>query len=119
EVATIAGLVFKGFPGKQIKNKHLQASTALLFKVFQEYDPDNLLLKQAYSETLDHQLDEQRLHKAFARLSGQDLIFTEPHRFTPFCFPIMVDRLRERLSSEKLADRVARMQVQLNTMAGH
>ncbi|MEM6344514.1 MAG: ligase-associated DNA damage response DEXH box helicase [Bacteroidota bacterium] len=113
EIAHISGLLFKGYPGKVIKSKHLQASAALLFKIFKEYDPENLLLQQAHRETLDHQIDESRLHKALKRLSSQRLLLTEPPKFTPFCFPIMVDRLRERLSSEKLVNRVKKMQLQL------
>lgn len=118
EVASIAGLVFQGFPGKQMKSRHLQASTSLLFKVFEEHDPDNLLLKQAYREVVDHQIDGDRLHHAMQLLNGRNVILTRPPRFTPFCFPIMVDRLRERLSSERLIDRVMKMQVQLEKAAG-
>ena len=113
EIARISGLVFEGYPGRGIKSKHLQASTALLFKVFEEHDPENLLLKQAYREVIDYQIDGARLSSALSRLDQQEKLITSPERFTPFCFPIMVDRLRERLSSEKLIDRVARMQVQL------
>ncbi|MEM7659315.1 MAG: ligase-associated DNA damage response DEXH box helicase [Bacteroidota bacterium] len=113
EIARVAGLVFQGFPGKPVKDKHLQASTSLLYKVFQEHDPNNLLLQQAYTEVLNYQIDGDRLKATLERLQSQQLLLTEPSRFTPFCFPIMVDRLRERLSSEKLVDRIARMQVQL------
>ncbi|MCI4668407.1 MAG: ligase-associated DNA damage response DEXH box helicase [Bacteroidia bacterium] len=118
EIATIAGLVFQGYPGKQMKSRHLQASTSLLFKVFKEYDPSNLLLRQAYDEVINYQLDMERLVIAMERLNGRDVIMERPHAFTPFCFPIMVDRLRERLSTEKLIDRVAKMQVQLERRAG-
>ena len=113
EVSRISGLVFEGYPGKRVKSKHLQASTSLIFKVFQEYDPQNLLFQQAYREVLDYQINGQRLQKAMERLNGKELLITRPDRFTPFAFPIMVDRLRARLSSEKLLDRVAKMQVQL------
>jgi len=118
EIASIAGLVFKGFPGKTGKSKHLQASSNLLFKVFKEHDADNLLLRQAFTEVIDYQIDGERLHAAMQRLQGQSVRLQRPSRFTPFCFPIMIDRLRERLSSEKLADRVTRMTVQLERAAG-
>ena len=114
EVARVAGLVFEGFPGKPVKSRHLQASTSLLFQVFQEYDGENLLLRQAYREVLDYQIDGGRLRQAMERLSSKSLLITEPERFTPFCFPIMVDRLsRGQLTSEKLLDRIVKMQVQL------
>ncbi|MEO0896492.1 MAG: ligase-associated DNA damage response DEXH box helicase [Bacteroidota bacterium] len=118
EIATISGLVFQGFPGKAVKSKHLQASTSLLFKVFREYDPENLLLQQAYSEVINYQMDIRRLRSALQKLHENKVCFEKPATFTPFCFPIMVDRLRGRLSSEKLVDRIARMTVQLERRAG-
>ena len=39
-------------------------------------------------------------------------------RFTPLAFPLLVDRTRNKLSSESLADRVKRMQVALERAAG-
>lgn len=112
-ICHIAGLIFKGFPGQQKASRHLQSSSGLFFDVFDQYEPDNLLLQQAYDEVLSYQLDEVRLRKALKRIQSQKITLTKTERFTPFAFPIMVDRLRERLSSEKLLDRVQRMQLQL------
>jgi len=112
-ISQIAGLVFPGFPGNQIKGKHLQMSSGLFFDVFIEYEPGHLLIRQAYEEVLQYQLDEARLRQALLRIQKQKIIVQEVERFTPFAFPIYVDRLRERLSSEKLADRVLKMQKKL------
>ncbi len=111
DIAAISGLVFKGFPGKPIKEKHLQSSSQLFFNVFNEYDSTNLLLLQAYEEVMDFQLEEARLRQALQRIHHQKIIITEPDRPTPFAFPIMVDRTREKLSSEKLEDRIRKMMV--------
>jgi len=111
DIAAISGLVFKGFPGKPIKEKHLQSSSQLFFNVFNEYDSTNLLLLQAYEEVMDFQLEEARLRQALQRIHHQKIIITEPERPTPFAFPIMVDRTREKLSSEKLEDRIRKMMV--------
>jgi ATP-dependent Lhr-like helicase len=111
DIAAISGLVFKGFPGKQIKDKHLQASSQLFFQVFHEYESNNLLLLQAYEEVMDFQLEESRLRRALDRISKQKIIVKEPEKPTPFAFPIMVDRTREKLTSEKLADRIKRMMI--------
>jgi ATP-dependent helicase Lhr and Lhr-like helicase len=113
EIATIAGLVFQGFPGKSIKTRHLQASSSLLFDVIREHEPRNLLIRQAYQESLDQQLEEQRMRKALDRISKQEVIFRYTEKPTPFAFPILVDRLREQFSSEKLEDRVNRLVTQL------
>jgi ATP-dependent Lhr-like helicase len=39
-------------------------------------------------------------------------------RSTPFAFPLLVDRLRDKVSSETLAERVRKMQLQLEKAAG-
>ena len=85
-----------------------------MFNVFSEYDPNNILLRQAYREVLDQQMEEVRLTKCLQRINSGHIIITFPEQLTPFCFPIIVDGLsRENLSSEKLEDRVKRMQAQL------
>lgn len=110
DIAHIGGLVFTGYPGQQVKNKHLQASTSLLFEVFNEYEPDNLLVRQAYNEALAFQLEEFRLRAALQRIEKQNIILKVIDRPTPFAFPIMVDSLgRERLTTEPLEDRIAKM----------
>lgn len=114
DIASIAGLVFKGFPGKQKKERHLQSSSQLFFEVFSEYEPDNLLLQQSYEEVMSFQLEETRLRMALDRIRQQKVVLTEIDRPTPFAFPIIVERLnREKLSSEKLEDRVKKMKIQL------
>lgn len=110
DIAHIGGLVFTGYPGQPMKNKHLQASTSLLFEVFSEYEPDNLLVRQAYNEALAFQLEEFRLRMALQRIVTQTIILKTIERPTPFAFPIMVDSLgRERLTTEPLDVRIARM----------
>lgn len=109
DIAGIAGLIFKGYPGAPKKDRHLQASSQLFFEVYSEYEPDNLLLLQAYEEVHIFGWQEARLRGALERIQNQRLILTRPEKPTPFAFPILVDRLRERLSSEKLEDRIRRM----------
>ena len=113
DIAVIGGLIFQGFPGEQKKARHLQSSASLLFNVFSEYEPGNLLLRQSYNEVMEQQMEEQRLREMLERIQQSKIIITFPNRLTPFCFPIKVDSLRENLTSEKLEDRVKRMQMQL------
>ncbi len=113
DIAVIGGLIFQGYPGEHKKARHLQASASLLFNVFSEYDTRNLLLRQAYQEVFDQQMEEVRLRNALQRIQGENIILTFPDRLTPFCFPIKVDSMRETLTSEKLEDRIQRMQAQL------
>ena len=113
DVAVIGGLIFQGMPGEKKKARHLQSSASLLFNVFSEYDADNLLLRQAYQEVLDQQMEEARLRDMLQRIQQSKIVITFPTQLTPFCFPIKVDSMREDLSSEKLEDRIKKMQQQL------
>ncbi len=118
EIARVAGLIFTGYPGSPTSLRQLQASSNLFYDVFQNYDPNNLLLHQAHREVLDRQLEYNRLQLVLKRLSECRIQIVELERPTPFAFPLLVDRLRERLTSEKLADRIQRMQVVLEKAAG-
>ena len=109
DVAVIAGLVFTGYPNKSVKNKHLQSSSQLIFDVFKDFEPENLLYQQAYVETFEHSLEQGRLQLSLERIQGQKMIWKDCANPTPFSFPIITDRLREKLSSEKLKDRIKRM----------
>ncbi len=109
DIAVISGLVFTGYPGKVVKTKHLQSSSQLIFEVFKDHEPENLLFQQAYRETFEHQLEEGRLLLALERIQQQEIVWKQCEKPTPFSFPIITDRLRERLSSETLAERIKKM----------
>jgi len=115
DIAVIGGLIFQGYPGEYKKARHLQSSASLLFKVFEEYEPNNILLRQAYREVFDQQMEETRLRDMLQRIQNSKIIITWPQQLTPFCFPLKVDSMRENSSTEKLEDRVKRMQEQLGT----
>ena len=117
QVARIAGLIQQGLPGSRKNARQLQASSNLFFDVFCEYDPGNLLLEQSRREVLDQQLEASRMHAAMERINESQIMLEEPPRVTPLAFPLLVDKLRERVSSETLADRIARMQEQLESAA--
>jgi ATP-dependent Lhr-like helicase len=118
ELARVAGLVFPGFPRSGKSARQLQMSSGLFFDVLRRYDPSNLLLTQASREVLERQLESTRLGLTLERLSTSTIAMTRPKRPTPLAFPLVVDRNREKVSSESLADRVRRMQLALEKAAG-
>lgn len=109
EIARIAGLIFQSHPGEQRSSRQLQASSSLYYDVFAQYDPDNLLLAQARAELLVQELDMDRLAHTLQRMKAQTLSVHPLQRPTPFALPLMVERFRERLSTESLGDRLERM----------
>jgi ATP-dependent helicase Lhr and Lhr-like helicase len=109
EIARVAGLVFSGYPGAPKSTRQLQASSSLFFEVFRKHDPANRLLGQAEGEVLSQELDIARLRAALKRMRKLRLQFVELAAPSPFSLPLMVERFREQFTTEKLADRVARM----------
>jgi ATP-dependent Lhr-like helicase len=117
EIARVAGLVFQGYPGQPKTNRQVQATSGLIYEVFARWDPSNPLLGQAEREVLERQLEFSRLAGALRRMERTPVLLRQVHKPSPFAFPIMVGRFREKLSSEKLADRVRRMQVEYDEAA--
>lgn len=118
ELARVAGLVFPGFPRAGKTARQLQMSSGLFFDVLQRYEPSNMLLSQASREVLERQLESTRLGLTLERISAARIVVTQPKRPTPLAFPLLVDRNRERVSSESFADRIRRMQLALEKAAG-
>lgn len=117
EIARVSGLIFTGYPGKNIAQRHLQMSSELLFKVFEKYDPGNYLVQQSYREVLEHQWDLHHLRKVLQHLAKHDWIL-QPIRYpTPFAFPLFVEQWRDQLSSEQLEDRLEKMSIRLEQLA--
>ncbi|HZW74233.1 MAG TPA: DNA ligase-associated DEXH box helicase, partial [Caldimonas sp.] len=109
EIARVAGLISQGYPGQPKSTRQLQASSSLFYEVFRKYDEGNMLLGQAESEVLGQELDIQRLREVLKRMRSQRVVFVELVVPSPFALPLMVDRFREKLTTEKLQDRLERM----------
>ena len=114
EIARVAGLVFQGYPGQPKTTRQVQATSGLIYEVFARWDPSNPLLGQAEREVLERQLEFSRLADALHRIASTPILLRQTHKPSPFAFPIMVGRFREKLTSEKLADRVKRMQLEFD-----
>lgn len=117
EIARVSGLIFQSHPGERRSARQLQASSQLFFEVFRKYDDSNLLLRQADEEVLSQELDVAQLLAALRRMQAQTLVVSALRRPSPFAFPLMVERFREKLTNEHLADRIARMLAQLHEAA--
>ncbi|MDQ3446215.1 MAG: ligase-associated DNA damage response DEXH box helicase [Pseudomonadota bacterium] len=117
EVARIAGLIFQGYPGAPKSTKQLQASSGLFYEVFRKYDAGNRLLAQAEREVLEQELDIERLRSALQRMRAQRIVYRLLARPTPFAFPLMIERLREQVTTEKLGARIERMIADLERAA--
>ena len=119
EIARVSGLISTGYPGQPKSTRQLQASSTLFYEVFRKYDADNMLLTQAQSEVLSQELDIKRLAEVLARMRQQKVAYVELAVPSPFALPLMVERFREKLSTEKLKDRLDRMLKDMERAAEH
>ena len=109
-IAQVAGLMHRGFPGSGKSTGQLQISASLLFDVFERHEPQNRLLQQARREVLDEQLELSRLEAALQRAARQEWLHVTTPRPGPLAFPLLVERLNNRMSNETVLERIQRMQ---------
>ncbi|MES2979654.1 MAG: ligase-associated DNA damage response DEXH box helicase [Pseudomonadota bacterium] len=109
EIARVAGLVFTGYPGAPKSMKQLQASSGLFYEVFRKYDRDNQLLTQADQEVLSQELDMARMTAALQSIAARTLDSVTLAHPSPLCVPLMVERFREKMTTEQLASRLDRI----------
>ncbi|HEX7889652.1 MAG TPA: ligase-associated DNA damage response DEXH box helicase [Ramlibacter sp.] len=109
EIARVAGLISTGYPGQPKSTRQLQASSALFYEVFRKYDAGNLLLNQAETEVLSQELEISRLGETLGRMRARTLVFAPLRHPSPMSLPLMVERFREKLSTEQLSQRLDRI----------
>ena len=109
EIARVAGLISSGYPGQPKSARQLQASSALFFEVFRKYDASNLLLTQAEKEVLSQELEISRLGETLRRMRAKRLVFAPLRHPSPMSLPLMVERFREKLTTEQLSQRLDRI----------
>lgn len=109
DIARITGLVNQNYPGRRHLARQLQASASLLFDVFQRYEPENLLLRQAEREALDQFFEQSRLQRTLHRLANAELLIRRVPHPTPFGFPLLTERVSSHLTNETVAERVAKL----------
>ena len=113
EIAVISGLVFQGYPRRPVKTKHLQSGSQLFYDVFKEHEPENLLYLQAINETFDHGIESSRIQRSFEKIENLKIVWKDCKYPTPLSFPLITDRIRSKLSSESVEDRIRKMYLKL------
>ena len=117
-IAQVAGLVNNGYPGQGKSGGQLQISASLLFDVFSRHEPGNRLLEQARAEVLGEQLEVERIAAALERLRGAALVLERTARPGPLAFPLLAERLNNRLSNESLLERLLRLRAEAERAEG-
>jgi ATP-dependent Lhr-like helicase len=96
----------------------LQISAALLFDVFSRHEPANRLLTQARAEVLREQLEVERIAAALERLRAATVMLERTPRPGPLAFPLLAERLNNRMSNESVLERLARLRAEAERAEG-
>lgn len=110
EVARVAMLTPQNHPGRRKGARQMLASASLLYQVFEQHDPNNLLLHQARREVLEQTFEQTRLVAAMTRMASARWLFRDVGQPTPLGFPLVGEREAARVTSESIETRLARMQ---------
>ncbi len=107
EIARVAGLVMQRYPGAERSGRQLQAGASLLYDVFEQFDPENLLLHQARREVLERQFEQSRLARTLQRMSTAAWIVKSTSRLSPLAFPLVASRLGStQVSTETIIEQL-------------
>jgi len=95
-VAVIAGLIERNYPGKQKNRRQVTMSSDLLYDVLRRYEPDHVLLRATWADTAAGLTDLGRLEAMLQRVKGRilEVVLT---RVSPLAVPVMLELGRETI----------------------
>lgn len=109
DIAQISGLIQQNRAGERRTMKNLQMSSSLLFDVFQNFEPEQPLYHQSFDEVRFLQFQEDRLLKVLNKLKDMPFEHYKTSRPSPLAFPLVIERIGSRVSSETLQERLKKM----------
>jgi ATP-dependent Lhr-like helicase len=98
-VAVIAGLIERRFPGEEKSRRQLTISTDLVYDVLRKHQGDHLLLRAARADAATGLLDVQRLGEMLSRIKGR-IVHKALERVSPLAVPVMLEIGREAVYGE-------------------
>lgn len=105
-VATIAGLIERRFPGKEKSGRQMTISSDLIYDVLREHEPDHVLLRATWSDAATGLLDIRRLSDMLVRIEGK-ITVQRLDRISPLAVPVMLEISKEPVYGEAMDDLVA------------
>jgi ATP-dependent Lhr-like helicase len=109
EISQVSGLIHQNRAGNKRTMKNLQMSSSLIFDVFSAYEPEQPFFHQSYEEVKFFQFQEDRLRTVLEKLEQIPIENYKTMRPSPLAFPLIIERVGSRVSSESLQDRLLRM----------
>ena len=102
-VAVIAGLVERRYPGKEKSGRQVTVNTDLIYDVLRRHDPNHLLLRATRADAATGLLDVRRLADFLVRIEGR-IRHRSLDQVSPLAVPAMLDIGRERVDGAGIDD---------------
>ena len=102
-VAVIAGLVERRYPGKEKSGRQVTVNTDLIYDVLRRHDPNHILLRATRADAATGLLDVRRLADFLVRIEGR-IRHRSLDQVSPLAVPAMLDIGRERVDGAGIDD---------------
>jgi ATP-dependent Lhr-like helicase len=99
-VAQTGLMVPRNLPGRQRKQRQLNWSAEVLFRVLEEHEPDHPLLREAYRQATHTFLDDEEAYRFMEEVKTFDWRLRELAAVSPFAFPIYASVIKETMMLE-------------------
>ena len=113
-VAVIAGLIERRFPGQEKSGRQVTFSADLIYDVLRKHEPDHVLLRATRADAAGGLTDIRRLGDMLARVQGK-IRHRDLPKVSPLAVPVLLEIGREQvrgLAVEDLLDEAAQALIQ-------
>ncbi len=110
QVAVIAGLIERRYPGREKSGRQVTVSADLIYDVLRKYEPDHVLLRATRADAAGGLTDIGRLAGLLARVQGRITHRALP-RVSPLAVPVLLEIGKEQVTGaalDELLDESAR-----------
>jgi ATP-dependent helicase Lhr and Lhr-like helicase len=98
-VAVIAGLIERRYPGERKSGRQVTFSSDLIYDVLRRYEPEHVLLRATRADVAAGLLDLGRLATMLKRIQGH-IVHRRLDRVSPLAVPLMLEIGREPVHGE-------------------
>jgi ATP-dependent Lhr-like helicase len=94
-IATIAGLLQKNFPGQEKSGRQMTMNADVIYDVLRKYEPDHVLLRATRQEAAAGLTDVGRISLMLARARAGGIRHMRLDRVSPLAVPALIEEGRE------------------------
>jgi ATP-dependent Lhr-like helicase len=98
-VAQIAGLIERRFPGQEKTGRQMTLSSDLIYDVLRRYEPDHILMQATWADASEGLLDIGRVSEMLARIKNH-IVHQKLDRISPLSVPVMLEVGKEPIFGE-------------------